>query len=64
MKLNCSNPSAHMPMMKPNRQKVIAVRNRKATIAPGCSIRTSTKKVDVIRMIAPITIDFVAAAPT
>jgi hypothetical protein len=53
-----------MPMMKPNRLKLTAVRTRKAAIRTGWSTRSGTKKPAVARMATPRMIDLVAAAPT
>ena len=59
-----SKPSAQMPMMKPNRLKLAAVKNRNASIQSGCSIRSGTNSPAVARMTNPRMIDLVAAAPT
>ena len=53
-----------MPMMKPNRLKAIAVSARKAIIQNGWSMRTGTSSAAVMRMMSPMPIDLVAAAPT
>ena len=53
-----------MPMIKPNSEKLILVRSKKATIHTGCNRLISTNKVDVPRMIRAIRIDRLAAAPT
>ena len=59
-----SQPSAHIPSMKPNRQNETQVKTRKLTITSGWAISMSTKKLAVARMMAPMITDFVAAAPT
>ena len=61
---NCSKFSAHMPRMKPNRQKLTAITIMKASIASGWATRTSTKRCAVAKITSPTIIDFVAAAPT
>ena len=53
-----------MPIMKPNRLKLTAVSTKNSTIINGYSIRISTKKVAVARMMAPMIMPLVAAAPT
>jgi hypothetical protein len=59
-----SNPSAQMPMMKPNSENDTQVSTRKSTMMKGCSMRSGTNSAAVARMIAPRISDFVAAAPT
>jgi hypothetical protein len=53
-----------MPMMKPNRQKVVVVSTRNATIQNGCATLTGTNRFAVARITRPRRIDLVAAAPT
>jgi hypothetical protein len=53
-----------MPMMKPNRQKVVAISTRNSSISSGWSIRTATNKVAVASVTSASTTDLVAAAPT
>ncbi len=61
---NCSKLCAHMPNMKPNRQKLTAIRIMKPTIANGCATGTSTNRWAVRKMMVPMISDLVAAAPT
>ena len=63
-KFSCSNPSAHSPMMKPNRLNATLVSTRNATIASGCAMCSGTNSAAVARMMSPSRIDLVAAAPT
>ncbi|MCW1776946.1 hypothetical protein NB693_21520 [Pantoea ananatis] len=59
-----SKPSAHTPMMKPNRLKVSAVSTRKPNIHSGCAISYGTKARAVSRISRPSSTDLLAAAPT
>ena len=59
-----SKPSAQMPMMKPNRLNVTAVRIRKSSIQTGWAMCSGTKALAVARMMRLTITDFVAAAPT
>ena len=59
-----SQPSAQIPITKPNRLKVSAVRIRKAAMVKGWAMWNGTKIRAVARMIRPRTIDLLAAAPT
>ena len=63
--MNCSfsNPSAQIPMMKPNRLNVTAVSTRNSSIQNGCSMCSGTNSDAVARMIRPRITDLVAAAP-
>jgi hypothetical protein len=56
--------SAHRPITKPNRLKVIAVSSRKTAIHSGCAISYGTNARAVTRIRMPRMIDFVVAAPT
>ncbi len=48
---SCSKPSAQMPMMKPNRLKLIEVSTRNAAIQTGWAIWYGTNSRAVSRMI-------------
>ena len=53
-----------MPVMKPNRQKVVAVSTRKATIHSGWATSIGTNRCAVAKITKPRITDLVAAAPT
>ncbi|KAG1521418.1 hypothetical protein G6F50_018724 [Rhizopus delemar] len=59
-----SKPSAHTPMMKPNRLNVTAVSTRKPSIQIGCATSNDTNRRAVASMISPRMMDLLAAAPT
>ena len=47
----CSKLFEAMPMMKPKRQKLVAISTRNAIIASGCWMCSGTKNDAVVRMI-------------
>ena len=53
-----------MPMMKPIRLNVTAVRTRNSTITIGCAMWNGTNTLAVARMMSATMIDLLAAAPT
>ena len=53
-----------VPMMKPNRQKVMAVSTSSASAQNGWASSKSTNSIEVKKMIKPRITDLVAAAPT
>ncbi|MNJ67733.1 hypothetical protein D3C77_639300 [compost metagenome] len=59
-----SKPSAHTPMMKPNRLNVTAVSTRKPSIQKGWATSNDTNSRAVASMISPRMMDLLAAAPT
>ena len=50
--------------MKPNRLKVVAVSSMNASIQSGCATWYGTKRRAVIKMMVPMSIDLLTAAPT
>ena len=59
-----SQPSAHTPKINPNRLNDTEIKTRNSNMMAGCAILMSTKKLAVDRMMPPMMMDFVAAAPT
>ena len=59
-----SKLSAHIPIMKPNKLKLIAVRIKKNIIKIGWATVKFIKKEDVAIMRKPKMIDLLAVAPT
>ena len=64
MTCSCSKLCAHMPRMKPNRQKLTAISTMKPAMAIGCATSMSTNRCAVTKMMVPTISDLVAAAPT
>ena len=64
IRFNFSQFVAHMPIIKPNNEKLSDVNNRKVNIQKGCFMEKVTNNVAVINIIRPINTDFVVAAPT
>jgi hypothetical protein len=50
--------------MKPNKEKLTEVKNKNRSIQNGCFISNDMNKLAVIRIMRPIKIDLVEAAPT
>ena len=61
-KLSCSKLLAHKPIIKPNKQKVMQVNNKKSNMKNGWEIFKETNKCAVASIIRPIVKDFVTAA--
>ena len=62
--LSLSQFCAQIPIINPNREKLIEVNAIKIAIISGYFISCVTKKFEVKNIIRPIIVDFVAAAPT
>ena len=60
----CSKFELIKPIKKPNNANVKATSNNKNIINKGCWTSTSTKKVEVIKIINPTISVLVAPAPT
>ena len=63
-KFNCSKLLDKMPMINPNKLKVIQFISSRTSIQTGWEMLNGTKRNDVASIITPIMNDFVAAAPT
>jgi hypothetical protein len=64
IRFSFSQFEAHIPIIKPNNEKLTEVKNKNSSIQNGCFISKEINKVAVVRIIRPIKIDLVEAAPT
>ena len=64
IRFNFSQFVAHIPIIKPNKEKLTDVKNKNRNIQKGCFISKDINKLAVIRIMRPIKIDLVDAAPT